>query len=71
MHSGLYKLELHFSQCWLYTDFIINYALLQSNDAVAKFHLLNENIYFYKISAYINGQSLMSLIDIIFIYVII
>ncbi len=70
MHSGLYKLELHFSQCWLYTDFIINYALLQSNDAVAKFHLLNENIYFYKISAYINGQSLMSLIDIIFIYVV-
>lgn len=70
MHSGLYKLELHFSQCWLYTDFIINYALLQSNDAVAKFHLLNENIYFYKISAYINGQSLMSLIDIIFIYIV-
>lgn len=70
MHSGLYKLELHFSQCWLYTDFIINYALLQSNNAVAKFHLLNENIYFYKISAYINDQSLMSLIDIIFIYVV-
>lgn len=70
MHYGLYKLELHFSQCWLYTDFIINYALLQSNNAVAKFYLLNENIYFYKISAYINGQSLMSLIDIIFIYVV-
>lgn len=67
MHSGLYKLELHFSQCWLYTDFIINYTLLQSNNSAAKFHLLNKNIYFYKISAYINGQSLISLIDIIFI----
>jgi len=37
VHPGLYKIELHFSQCWLYTDFIINYALLQSNNAVAKF----------------------------------